>query len=105
VYQWRSRSALERRQPAHAWLDQRLELRSGPDGNDCDEVKWLRHHHQIYLPAATSKLPVSRISSEPEPIITLNFPGSTTKCICRSQRARSWGFKIKVTVLVSPGWR
>ena len=47
-----------------------------------DAREFYRCEKQDYLaPGTISNWPVSRISSEPEPIITLNLPGSTTKCI------------------------
>jgi hypothetical protein len=45
------------------------------------------------------------MSSEDEPIITRNVPGSTTKYILRSQIARAIFGRINLTVLLSPGIR
>src|SRR5262252_9539968 len=56
-----------------------------------------------YLPF-TSNCPVKRMSSDPEPIITLKVPGSITKCICRSHSPRSSRVSTNETVLVSPAF-
>src|SRR5215510_3325430 len=50
-----------------------------------------------------SNSPLSLISSDDAPTITRNIPGSTTNFMFRSHRLKSAGFKVNVTVFVSPG--
>lgn len=64
----------------------------------------LAQRQESYVPMISNSL-FSRMSSEEDPTITLNVPGSRTKRMLRSHSARSSGMSVKVSVLISPGFK
>src|SRR5664280_1444576 len=58
-----------------------------------------------HFTADISNCPERRMSAEEEPIMAVNFPGSTTRSMLRFQIARHSGAIAKLTILVSCGFR
>ena len=65
----------------------------------------MRNVHFIIHSAVTRKRAFKWIARDELPTITSNSPGSTTRSMWRSNKARSSGFKTNSTLFFSPGMR
>src|SRR3954447_12069616 len=84
---------------------------SGRNGElDEAHTEWLRalqKNYEMFIGRChcTVNVPSTRMSSDDAPTITLNSPGSTTRCMSRLRSDRPSRGMTKWTVLVSPALR